>query len=61
MTDSHEKMTFCNDAFLKVFFYSKSLSAHRTELKTVNILKIGCLGHKLCAWEVHYCHCSKLG
>jgi hypothetical protein len=43
------------------FFYSKSLSVHRTELKTVKILKIGCFGHNLCAWEVLYSHCSKLG
>jgi hypothetical protein len=37
------------------------LRAHCTELKTAKIVKIGSLGEKLCAWEVHYSHCSKLG
>jgi hypothetical protein len=59
-TDSHEKMTFLNDGCWKVYSKPKVGIAHCTELKTVYIFKIGCLGHKLCAWEVHYSHCSKL-
>jgi hypothetical protein len=42
MTDSHEKITFFNDASLKGLFFTKSWSAHCTELKTVNIFKTGC-------------------
>jgi hypothetical protein len=42
MTASHEKMTFFNDASWKVYYFTKSWSAHCTELKTVKIFKIGC-------------------
>ena len=54
MTDSHEKFDIFEWCFLESLFYSKSLRAHCTEVKTVKIVKIGCLGKKLCALEVDY-------
>jgi hypothetical protein len=30
---------------LESLFYTKSWNAHCTELKTIKIFKIGCLGH----------------
>jgi hypothetical protein len=54
MTDSHEKNNIFELCFFESLFYSKSLRAHCTELKTVKMVKIGCLGQKLYAW----CRCA---